>query len=132
MGSFALSERLVYMTLLDGIRLAVGSGVVDEVVHVLTQELGVTLETQQRHARRICEGAVSVHVCPVYAFAGRVQQKCAQVFCACGVSRDHHSAIMTMIGLNRILTCIRHLCHPEITVVLGFDLQVFALRRRIV
>jgi hypothetical protein len=47
MGSLALSERLVYMTLLDGVWLAVGSSVMDEVVHVLTQELGVTLETQQ-------------------------------------------------------------------------------------
>ena len=91
---FAFLECLIYAAFLDRIRVSVGSGMMDHIVHVFAQNIGIAFKLQKFETERIGEGAVSIHIRPVNAFADGVQQQRAQVL---GVGSDDRSTCMIML-----------------------------------
>ena len=70
----AFSECLEYAAIGHRVRIAVGSRVMDEIVHVLAQQFVGVVEAEQSDARRVGERTAAVHVDPVDSLARRVQQ----------------------------------------------------------
>ena|GEM_PF-3746277 len=88
---------MIYAAFLDRIRVSVGSGMMDQIVHVFAQNIGIAFKPQKFETGRIGEGAVSIHTGPGYAFAGGVQQQRAQVLGAGGIGSDDRSTCMIVV-----------------------------------
>src|SRR5712692_10029324 len=56
-------------------RRTVRAGVVDQFVHVLSEEVAFALVSQEAEARGICKGAGALRVKAIDALRGRVEQK---------------------------------------------------------
>jgi hypothetical protein len=69
------SERLVDPALGHRVRIAVWAGVVHQFVHVPTQQVGIGLEAEQAHTRRVGEGAFSIQIDAVDPLSRRIQKQ---------------------------------------------------------
>ena len=75
MGPPAVSKPLVDMAIFHRIRAAVDSGMVDQEVHVFSDQIFRTPVPQQPHTGRVCKCAISGQIEPVDGLRGRIEQE---------------------------------------------------------
>ena len=75
MNTYPCSDRLIDAAFVDGKGRSVGMAVMDQPVHVLSQQIVLGLVSQQTYAGRIAERAIAVQVDSIDSLGGGIEQQ---------------------------------------------------------